>query len=188
MSDALSNHHIVARPNVASPIPRHLGNVSYRSGSPSTLAELHSARRARSASARRSLTRPTSKSAFAVRSAPSLTRARPLSNSWRATTKTSRSVSSRSQRTAFVSRSVAQTSLTSRSWICRVSSPVIRDVTQVSRDIGIIAHEGSSGKPGDVALVESLVETYITRPSCLILLTVSCESTFLLLRGSPYTN
>jgi hypothetical protein len=41
---------------------------------------------------------------------------------------------------------------------------------------GIIAHEGSSGKPGDVELVESLVKTYVVRPSCLILLTVSCES------------
>jgi hypothetical protein len=41
---------------------------------------------------------------------------------------------------------------------------------------GVIAHEGSNGKSGDVALVESLVETYIIKPSCLILLTVTCES------------
>jgi hypothetical protein len=47
---------------------------------------------------------------------------------------------------------------------------------------GIIAHEGSSGRPGDVELVESLVKTYIVKPSCLILLTVSCESE----SDSPY--
>jgi hypothetical protein len=42
--------------------------------------------------------------------------------------------------------------------------------------IGIIATEGPSGRRGDVELVENLVNVYIEKPSCLILLTVSCES------------
>lgn len=52
-------------------------------------------------------------------------------------------------------------------------------------DTGIIAHEGSSGKPGDVELVESLIKTYVVRPSCLILLTVSCESELFAHRENP---
>ena len=43
--------------------------------------------------------------------------------------------------------------------------------------IGLIASV-SSGRGGnnDIALVESLVTAYIKKPSCIILLTVACES------------
>ena len=43
---------------------------------------------------------------------------------------------------------------------------------------GLIASVGQSGNTSDIALVRDLVETYISRPSCLILLTVTCESKF----------
>ena len=43
--------------------------------------------------------------------------------------------------------------------------------------LGLIASV-SSGRGGnhDIALVESLVTAYIKKPSCIILLTVACES------------
>lgn len=44
--------------------------------------------------------------------------------------------------------------------------------------IGLIASVGSSrgGNDGYIALVENLVTSYINKPSCIILLTVACES------------
>ena len=43
--------------------------------------------------------------------------------------------------------------------------------------IGLIASVSSSrGTGNDIALVENLVTTYIKKPSCIILLTVACES------------
>jgi hypothetical protein len=82
------------------------------------------------------------------------------------------------RRTVFALRSAAKPLLTSRSLICPVRPWVIDPAWGYTDRIhqGIIAHEGSSGKPGDVELVESLVNSYIIKPSCLILLTVSCES------------
>ncbi len=44
--------------------------------------------------------------------------------------------------------------------------------------VGLIASTGSAGNDSDINLVKSLVESYICKPSCLILLTVACESEF----------
>ena len=41
---------------------------------------------------------------------------------------------------------------------------------------GLIASVGASGKESDIALVKGLVTSYIEKESCIILLTVACES------------
>ena len=41
---------------------------------------------------------------------------------------------------------------------------------------GLIASVGQSGRVHDIDLVKSLVTSYIKKPSCVILLTVACES------------
>ncbi|KAI6014082.1 hypothetical protein PISMIDRAFT_212315 [Pisolithus microcarpus 441] len=43
---------------------------------------------------------------------------------------------------------------------------------------GLIASVGQSGRVQDIELVKNLVISYIERPSCLILLTVACETDF----------
>ncbi|KAI6001196.1 P-loop containing nucleoside triphosphate hydrolase protein [Pisolithus albus] len=43
---------------------------------------------------------------------------------------------------------------------------------------GLIASVGQSGRMQDIELVKNLVISYIERPSCLILLTVACETDF----------
>ncbi|OCH91060.1 hypothetical protein OBBRIDRAFT_551710 [Obba rivulosa] len=43
---------------------------------------------------------------------------------------------------------------------------------------GLIASVGSGGNPGDIALVHDLVKSYIEKPSCIVLLTVACETDF----------
>ncbi|KIL62473.1 hypothetical protein M378DRAFT_179683 [Amanita muscaria Koide BX008] len=43
---------------------------------------------------------------------------------------------------------------------------------------GLIASVGVGGNTNDIALVESLVVSYIKKPSCIILLTVACETDF----------
>jgi len=43
---------------------------------------------------------------------------------------------------------------------------------------GLIVSVGQGGNNSDIELVRDLVTTYISRPSCLILLTVTCESEF----------
>ncbi|KAJ8514913.1 hypothetical protein ONZ45_g7596 [Pleurotus djamor] len=43
---------------------------------------------------------------------------------------------------------------------------------------GLIASVGSQGNNNDIQLVESLVTSYISKPSCVILLTVACETDF----------
>jgi hypothetical protein len=40
----------------------------------------------------------------------------------------------------------------------------------------LIASVGRGGNTDDIKLVESLVTSYIKKPSCIILLTVACES------------
>ena len=41
---------------------------------------------------------------------------------------------------------------------------------------GLIVSVGQGSNDSDIELVRDLVKTYIVRPSCLILLTVTCES------------
>jgi GTP-binding protein EngB required for normal cell division len=43
---------------------------------------------------------------------------------------------------------------------------------------GIIASVGQGGNAGDIELVQQLVTSYISKPSCIILLTVACETDF----------
>ncbi|PCH35504.1 hypothetical protein WOLCODRAFT_145834 [Wolfiporia cocos MD-104 SS10] len=43
---------------------------------------------------------------------------------------------------------------------------------------GLIASVGKGGSTSDIDLVKSLVTTYVSRPSCIILLTVACETDF----------
>ncbi|KAG6824354.1 hypothetical protein H0H92_007116 [Tricholoma furcatifolium] len=45
-------------------------------------------------------------------------------------------------------------------------------------DVGLIATAGTAGNSNDIELVKNLVATYIKRPSCIILLTVACETDF----------
>jgi hypothetical protein len=41
---------------------------------------------------------------------------------------------------------------------------------------GIIANVGDGGNEGDIKLVEKLAQSYISRPDCIVLLVISCES------------
>ena len=52
---------------------------------------------------------------------------------------------------------------------------------------GLIASVGQHGNAGDIELVRKLVISYIERESCVILLTVACESLFqsLNVRSAP---
>ena len=43
-------------------------------------------------------------------------------------------------------------------------------------DAGLIANVGATGNKGDIDLIRNFVTTYIRKPSCIILLTVTCES------------
>jgi hypothetical protein len=42
--------------------------------------------------------------------------------------------------------------------------------------IGLIANVGANGNKSDIDLIKSFATTYIKKPSCIILLTVTCES------------
>ena len=41
---------------------------------------------------------------------------------------------------------------------------------------GLIASVGTGGNENDIDLVKNLVSSYVCKPSCIILLTVACES------------
>ena len=47
--------------------------------------------------------------------------------------------------------------------------------------LGLIASVGTGGNESDIDLVKNLVSMYISKPSCIVLLTVACESTYLYL-------
>lgn len=51
---------------------------------------------------------------------------------------------------------------------------VLYSLTPVT--LGLIASVGKGGNAGDIDLVRNLVTSYISKPSCIILLTVACES------------
>ena len=42
--------------------------------------------------------------------------------------------------------------------------------------IGLIRNVGTSGNRNDIQLIENLAGTYISKPNCLILMTITCES------------
>ncbi|KAK7030959.1 hypothetical protein VNI00_013906 [Paramarasmius palmivorus] len=55
-----------------------------------------------------------------------------------------------------------------------------RDVADLSFvDLPGLIRSTSDGNTGDIELVEKMVESYIKKPSCIILLTVSCETDFM---------
>ncbi|KNZ72243.1 Interferon-induced GTP-binding protein Mx [Termitomyces sp. J132] len=59
----------------------------------------------------------------------------------------------------------------------QISGPDVADLSFCDLP-GLIAGVGSGGNIGDIDLVKNLVATYIKRPSCIILLTVACETDF----------
>ncbi|KAG5337798.1 hypothetical protein C0989_008853 [Termitomyces sp. Mn162] len=59
----------------------------------------------------------------------------------------------------------------------QISGPGVADLSFCDLP-GLIAGVGSTGNIGDIDLVKNLVATYIKRPSCIILLTVACETDF----------
>lgn len=56
-----------------------------------------------------------------------------------------------------------------------ISGPQLTDLSFVDLP-GLIASVGRGGDDRDIELVKSLVTSYIEKPSCVILLTVACES------------
>ncbi|KAI0667026.1 P-loop containing nucleoside triphosphate hydrolase protein [Trametes maxima] len=59
----------------------------------------------------------------------------------------------------------------------QISGPDVEDLTFCDLP-GLIASVGSNGCYSDIELVENLVASYIEKPSCIILLTVACETDF----------
>ena len=61
---------------------------------------------------------------------------------------------------------------------CFPRCPVVPSPKRLLYFKGLIVSVSQGGKSSDIKLVRDLVESYISRPSCLILLTVTCESEF----------
>ncbi|KAJ7128249.1 P-loop containing nucleoside triphosphate hydrolase protein [Mycena filopes] len=59
----------------------------------------------------------------------------------------------------------------------QISGPDIADLSFVDLP-GLIASVSRGGNDRDIAMVEALVTSYICKPSCVILLTVACETDF----------
>ncbi|KAI0657630.1 P-loop containing nucleoside triphosphate hydrolase protein [Cubamyces menziesii] len=59
----------------------------------------------------------------------------------------------------------------------QISGPDVQDLSFCDLP-GLIASVGSAGSADDIALVRNLASTCIARPSCLVLLTVACETDF----------
>ncbi|EKM81299.1 hypothetical protein AGABI1DRAFT_56763 [Agaricus bisporus var. burnettii JB137-S8] len=59
----------------------------------------------------------------------------------------------------------------------QISGPDVADLSFCDLP-GLIASVGQGGNTNDIKLVESLVTSYIKKPSCIILLTVACETDF----------
>ncbi|KAF7428945.1 hypothetical protein PC9H_008182 [Pleurotus ostreatus] len=59
----------------------------------------------------------------------------------------------------------------------QISGPGVADLSFCDLP-GLIASVGAGGNNNDIQLVESLVTSYISKPSCVILLTVACETDF----------
>ncbi|KAG8220546.1 P-loop containing nucleoside triphosphate hydrolase protein [Butyriboletus roseoflavus] len=58
-----------------------------------------------------------------------------------------------------------------------ISGPELTDLSFVDLP-GLIASVGTGGNERDIELVKSLITAYIEKPSCVILLTVACETDF----------
>ncbi|KAJ7288890.1 P-loop containing nucleoside triphosphate hydrolase protein [Mycena rebaudengoi] len=59
----------------------------------------------------------------------------------------------------------------------RINGPDVADLSFVDLP-GLIASVSRGGNERDIAMVEGLVTSYISKPSCVILLTVACETDF----------
>ncbi|KAF9461844.1 P-loop containing nucleoside triphosphate hydrolase protein [Collybia nuda] len=59
----------------------------------------------------------------------------------------------------------------------QISGPDVADLSFCDLP-GLIASVGKGGNKNDIQLVESLATSYIRKPSCIILLTVACETDF----------
>lgn len=68
-----------------------------------------------------------------------------------------------------------------------ISGPKLIDLSFVDLP-GLIASVGRGGDERDIDLVKSLVTSYIEKPSCVILLTVACESNYLYYIESQMTD
>ncbi|TFK50788.1 hypothetical protein OE88DRAFT_1712740 [Heliocybe sulcata] len=73
--------------------------------------------------------------------------------------------------------SAGQLAFTTNSICLHISGPNVDDLSFVDLP-GLIATVGQGGDPRDIQLVEELVNKYIKKPSCIILLTVTCEVDF----------
>lgn len=91
-------------------------------------------------------------------------------------------------RTLFRCRLADQASLISLFVIYPVCVFSTLEVLKCSHSSGLIASVGSTGNEGDINLVKTLVESYISKPSCLILLTVACESECLKCQSTIFLN
>lgn len=69
----------------------------------------------------------------------------------------------------------AELSFSKNSVSLEISGKDVADLSFVDLP-GLIASVGSTGKDRDIDLVKALVTSYIQKPSCVILLTVACES------------
>ena len=65
-----------------------------------------------------------------------------------------------------------------------ISGKALADLSFVDLP-GLIASVGGGGNERDIELVKSLVTSYIEKPSCVILLTIACESRCLPSRDLP---
>ncbi|KAF8911682.1 P-loop containing nucleoside triphosphate hydrolase protein [Gymnopilus junonius] len=72
----------------------------------------------------------------------------------------------------------SQLSFSLNSVTLQISGPDVADLSFCDLPGLIASVSGSRGGGNDIALVESLVTTYIKKPSCIILLTVACETDF----------
>lgn len=71
----------------------------------------------------------------------------------------------------------AELSFSKNSVSLEISGNDVADLSFVDLP-GLIASVGSTGKDGDIDLVKGLVASYIKKTSCVILLTVTCETDF----------
>lgn len=83
----------------------------------------------------------------------------------------------RSHLTLSRSGLVALISITFLLWIFQVELPYCF-MTHCSQSPGLIVSVEDGRDEGDIKKVENLVASYISKPSCLILLVVACESPY----------
>ncbi|KAI0364813.1 hypothetical protein BV20DRAFT_1029061 [Pilatotrama ljubarskyi] len=70
-----------------------------------------------------------------------------------------------------------EVSFSTNSVCLQISGPDVEDLSFCDLP-GLIASAGSSGSASDIELIKNLVSSYISRSSCIILLTVACETDF----------